>query len=114
LDWVVAPAATPDDLTETVAQVRATHPHEDTLGAEPPVEAFLDRVLAHQNPDDVEPAPDLVDGASAVEASGVADDAVEGDESHHEPPHRREVKKTRGRASVPSWDEIMFGGGGQD
>jgi len=21
------------------------------------------------------------------------------------------VKKTRGRASVPSWDEIMFGGG---
>ncbi len=31
--------------------------------------------------------------------------------SEHEPPHRREVKKTRGRASVPSWDEIMFGGG---
>jgi Protein of unknown function (DUF3071) len=26
-----------------------------------------------------------------------------------EPP-RREVSKTRGRASVPSWDEIMFGG----
>ena len=24
---------------------------------------------------------------------------------------RRPVKKTRGRASVPSWDEIMFGGG---
>jgi hypothetical protein len=26
-----------------------------------------------------------------------------------EPPRRREVRKTRGRASVPSWDEIMFG-----
>ena len=24
---------------------------------------------------------------------------------------RREVRKSRGRASVPSWDEIMFGGG---
>ena len=26
-------------------------------------------------------------------------------------PSRKPVKKTRGRASVPSWDEIMFGGG---
>ncbi|MGL5810267.1 MAG: septation protein SepH [Nocardioides sp.] len=31
-----------------------------------------------------------------------------------EPPSRREVTKTRGRASVPSWDEIMFGGGRAD
>jgi hypothetical protein len=28
-----------------------------------------------------------------------------------EPPSRRPVRKSRGRASVPSWDEIMFGGG---
>jgi hypothetical protein len=28
-----------------------------------------------------------------------------------EPSTRRPVKKSRGRASVPSWDEIMFGGG---
>lgn len=27
--------------------------------------------------------------------------------------HRRPVQKKRGRASVPSWDEIMFGGGDQ-
>lgn len=27
--------------------------------------------------------------------------------------HRRSVQKKRGRASVPSWDEIMFGGGDQ-
>jgi hypothetical protein len=27
--------------------------------------------------------------------------------------HRRPVAKKRGRASVPSWDEIMFGGGDQ-
>jgi hypothetical protein len=31
-----------------------------------------------------------------------------------EPPTRRPVKKSRGRASVPSWDEIMFGGGKQE
>jgi len=27
--------------------------------------------------------------------------------------HRRPIQKKRGRASVPSWDEIMFGGGDQ-
>ncbi len=27
--------------------------------------------------------------------------------------HRRPISKKRGRASVPSWDEIMFGGGDQ-
>ncbi|HQR28477.1 MAG TPA: hypothetical protein PLP61_15645, partial [Nocardioides sp.] len=48
----------------------------------------------------------IVDGASAVDAPEP--------EPAHEPPHRREVKKSRGRASVPSWDEIMFGGGKQD
>ena len=31
-----------------------------------------------------------------------------------EPPVRRPVRKSRGRASVPSWDEIMFGGGKQE
>ena len=33
------------------------------------------------------------------------------DEDPAQEPPRRPVKKTRGRASVPSWDEIMFGGG---
>ena len=32
-------------------------------------------------------------------------------EPEPEQPSRRPVKKTKGRASVPSWDEIMFGGG---
>ncbi len=31
-----------------------------------------------------------------------------------EAPPRRPVRKSRGRASVPSWDEIMFGGGKQE
>lgn len=33
------------------------------------------------------------------------------DEDVVEPPAKKPGKKTRGRASVPSWDEIMFGGG---
>ncbi|WP_341231198.1 septation protein SepH [Nocardioides salarius] len=35
-------------------------------------------------------------------------------EPEPEPPVRRPVRKSRGRASVPSWDEIMFGGGKQE
>ena len=35
------------------------------------------------------------------------------DDGEAEPPQRRTVQKKRGRASVPSWDEIMFGGGDQ-
>ncbi len=44
------------------------------------------------------------DPAAAVEASPDADPAAD------EPPARRPARKGRGRASVPSWDEIMFGG----
>ena len=73
------------------------------LGAEAPVEAYLDEPLPTTAPEDDE------DGGSDGETDGV-DDA---DESRRqEPPSRKPVKKTRGRASVPSWDEIMFGGPG--
>ena len=83
------------------------------LGAEAPVEAYLD---------DDEPDAQAfgASGASgASEATGAsADAASEHDEDpdtddsrRNEPPARKPVKKTRGRASVPSWDEIMFGGG---
>ena len=40
--------------------------------------------------------------------------AEQDDQQDDEPPARRPVKKSRGRASVPSWDEIMFGGGKQE
>ena len=41
-------------------------------------------------------------------------DGAADDSRRHEPPARKPVKKTRGRASVPSWDEIMFGGPGDE
>ncbi len=45
----------------------------------------------------------------APEPAAVAAQAAAGDPSKH----RRPVAKKRGRASVPTWDEIMFGGGDQ-
>jgi hypothetical protein len=86
-----------DDPEPGVARDRA----EETaaLGAEAPVEAYLDAV------------PE----AEAAPEAGAGDEIEEGsddDPRRHEPPSRKPVKKTRGRASVPSWDEIMFGGDG--
>jgi len=86
--------------------VDARAEESDALGAEAPVEAYLDRP-ADESADDTATTPAVTDVA--------ADDLSDGSADHpHEPPSRKPVKKTRGRASVPSWDEIMFGGGSQD
>ena len=86
-----------EDPEPAVARDRA----EETaaLGAEAPVEAYLDTVP------EAEAAPEADAGDGIEEGS-------EDDPRRHEPPSRKPVKKTRGRASVPSWDEIMFGGDG--
>jgi hypothetical protein len=93
-----------DDPDPEVASDRA----EETaaLGAEAPVEAYLDIPLS---PDDA--ATNATDDSEEAEAT--AESADEDDPRRHEPPARKTVKKTRGRASVPSWDEIMFGGPGE-
>ena len=60
-----------------------------------------------ESPERTEEAePEAVD-ASTVDLSETAERIRS---AEFEPP-RREVTKTRGRASVPSWDEIMFGKG---
>ena len=50
----------------------------------------------------------------AASADADHDDSGDRDSEHHpgddEPAARPPVRKARGRASVPSWDEIMFGG----
>jgi hypothetical protein len=74
---------------------------DDVLGiTDEPIEAFLDD----------QPG---VDESELVEEAA---DAMALDDEEPQPvsegePARRPVKKTRGRASVPSWDEIMFGPG---
>jgi hypothetical protein len=81
---------------------------EESIGTEQGVEAFLDDVppAAVEEP---EPDGDVVaelDSAEQSETDSTEDPS--GDETA-EPPRRKPAKK-RGRASVPSWDEIMFGG----
>ena len=85
------------------------------LGDEQPVEAFLDE------PADRDPAGPEAPAAERPTGSDEGSDQTADDEPgeepepvRDEPPARRPAKK-RGRASVPSWDEIMFGGpGGSD
>jgi len=87
------------------------------LVSEQPVEAFLDAA----EPTDPEVSAEEAElREQAEDAVATDDEQGDRDEDHHEqehdhePPSRRPVKKTRGRASVPSWDEIMFGGGSQE
>jgi hypothetical protein len=79
------------------------------LVSEQPVEAFLD----DRPPTDPEVAAEDAELREEA-ADAVAEDTAGEPEYDHEPPSRRAVKKTRGRASVPSWDEIMFGNGKND
>ena len=77
------------DLTETAGRVRSA--------------------VESASPVELAPTPEpLADPAHEREEHVVAshDEEPEADEAP-----RRAVKKSRGRASVPSWDEIMFGGG---
>jgi hypothetical protein len=81
-------SATPEETTMELS--------ETGLGTEQPVEAYLDE-----------------QGEDEARASEPADPRPEpGAEAPAEP--RPKPAKKRGRASVPSWDEIMFGGGKGD
>jgi hypothetical protein len=95
-------AVPPDELPlgeDAIGLVSDDHPDETAaLGAEAPLEAYLD------DPEPVSRTSELprVDDEEPAEL-GVSDD---------EPAERPTRRK--GRASVPSWDEIMFGGGKHD
>ncbi|WP_341924948.1 septation protein SepH [Nocardioides psychrotolerans] len=94
----VEPAAEPADLGRD-------------LGGDMPLEAFLDDSPASDDPEAREEAAEAAEAEAPVEEP-VEEPAAETDPAENEPPARRPAKK-RGRASVPSWDEIMFGGGDQ-
>ncbi len=64
-------------------------------------------------PPDTAQTPDPAAERAARDASVEPDPDVEaGADAAADEPGRRPARKNRGRASVPSWDEIMFGGGG--
>lgn len=83
--------ATPEETTMELS--------ETGLGAEQPMEAYLDEQRGGDSAD--EPVEPRREPAAETPA---------------EPPAEPKPKpaKKRGRASVPSWDEIMFGGGKGD
>ncbi|HWJ07940.1 MAG TPA: septation protein SepH [Nocardioides sp.] len=64
---------------------------------------------------DAEPreVPEVHDEPIRATADETAAEAARRDAESERAKHRRPVQKKRGRASVPSWDEIMFGGGDQ-
>lgn len=120
--WLVGEAVAPapvqrDDLRQARERRLTTVqddelPLGDELGAdaidlvsEQPVEAFLDE----EPPTEPEVVEHEAEVREEAEEAAAEDDLHRDDEQ--EQPTRRPVKKTRGRASVPSWDEIMFGGG---
>ncbi len=70
-----------------------------TLGSETPVEAYLDDDTPTTEQSPVAEGPD-----EASEASEPAEDPPAAEEATSRP-------KRKGRSSVPSWDEIMFGSG---
>jgi Protein of unknown function (DUF3071) len=111
-------AVPPDDLplgedaielvSEPAKSARRRLDENAALGAEQPVEAYLDRPGAESSAESpADEAGDQVAGEPVVEEES----EHESEQAPNQAPTRKPVKKTRGRASVPSWDEIMFGGG---
>ena len=76
-----------------------------TLGSEAPVEAYLDD-------EPMTRTSEMERVTDEPEAEADEPDADEPDLRADEPASR--PAKRKGRASVPSWDEIMFGGGKHD
>jgi len=108
-----------DDAIEMVTGRESSATPEETtmelsdtgLGGEQPVEAYLD-----ERPDDQDRADeDRADQDPVAKDRAGNDgpgDAPDQPAAEAEP--RPKPAKKRGRASVPSWDEIMFGGGKGD
>lgn len=79
---------------------------------ETPLEAFLGDESPTEKqepvPAEPEPMPEPMPEPAAVEAA----EAEPAEEAPQKP--AKKASSRRKRASVPSWDEIMFGGGKQD
>ena len=92
-----------DDAIELVSDPA---PAVDADDLPSPIEAFLDEA---SDSEDRELREDVATSVVDDEPDEPAD-PLSSDAEPDEAPARRAVQKKRGRASVPSWDEIMFGG----
>jgi hypothetical protein len=115
--WLVGDLVVPEPepVRDDLAEVRerrlspvgpvAEVPLDQVLPIDEPVELFLPEPPA---------APAVPEPAEETPAAEVTEAEPEPAAPATEPPARRTPAKKRGRASVPSWDEIMFGGGSSD
>jgi hypothetical protein len=117
-DPVSAPApAEPESGARRLSSVPSRDEHQltltdelgdDVLGiTDEPIEAFLDDQPGLDETALIEEAADAAALDEEAEPSPDSDPELDAEPG---PAQRRAIKKTRGRASVPSWDEIMFGG----
>ena len=85
----------------------------DSLGAEAPVEAYLDESDPLTRTSELDPV--VEEESSEAPPADEPDDEPDDEpaDEHAGEPAGRPAKR-KGRSSVPSWDEIMFGGGKHD
>jgi hypothetical protein len=101
------------DAIELVSDDPADDPAaDDGADEETTVDLSGTAEAVREHDTDLDDAVDVVDAEDTADADPVPD--ADDDPVERPSPPRREVRKSRGRASVPSWDEIMFGGGKTD
>lgn len=122
---VLVPAEPParDDLQQARERRLAAVPEDlplgsdDTLPLGDSIDQALDLVTGEAAEPLAAPAPaanvDEPIRATVEEPAAPAAEEAQPETEAERAKHRRPVQKKRGRASVPSWDEIMFGGGDQ-
>lgn len=113
-----APAA-PAPVTPPPAPTSAPTPVKETKAAKPaavdvdtPLEAFLGDETPTEKQAPVPAEPEPVAEPAVVEAPAAEVEPEPAEEAQPKPAKKSSAR--RKRASVPSWDEIMFGGGKQD
>lgn len=95
------------DLTETAAAVREA-PAEPAPVEEPTID---DLVVDHADADWIASVPPVTHEPVGETAATTDDEPESTPEEPPAPAAEEQPAKKKGRSSVPSWDEIMFGGG---
>ena len=108
-DTATTPVVAADAPPGATPPAAPSEAHDDEAG-EPLTEpgARTEAPAATLPPTDAEPVAGSTAGSGPT--TGSTGDEAEDPAGEGEEPPRRPVTKKRGRASVPSWDEIMFGG----
>jgi hypothetical protein len=106
---VPAPSTPAGEPVRRLSAVPAPDDGDDDFAYELPFDIAAEEASGHETAE-VPAVDESVPGPSDEQDF---DEDTEEPSEPPTPPARRAVQKKRGRASVPSWDEIMIGGGDQ-